>query len=107
MRMKIYRDIEQMSERQLYDLVEHYFDGCDKAIWPMNAFYSELSEYEQNEEIEKFKKNGIHFDPHDQYVGWIKGSSNHVKDLVDLDALVNAIMEDEDNWYNTFIRGRY
>ena len=57
--MRIHREIEQMSEQQLYDLVEHYFDGCDQAVWHMKDFYEILSEEEQNDEIENFKERGF------------------------------------------------
>ena len=94
-----YESIKHMSERELFDLYEYHFDGCDEAVLEMSTFFSCLTKEEQDEVIGDFEKNGIHFNKSDKYVGWIKGSSNRLLDLIDIDALIESINEDEeDDW---------
>ena len=91
--------ISDMDDERLFDVYEYYFDGCEEAVWPMEAFFDYLSEEEQQEEIDRFNSNGIRFDKNDAFVSFKYGSSNNRKAIMDMDALLESIANDEDGYY--------
>ena len=93
------KKLKGLSDSKLFDVYEYYFDGCEEAVWPMKDFLTQYSEEEQQSEIERFKKDGIHFDKSDSYVSFKYGSGNDFKKLMDMDALVESIANDEDDYY--------
>ena len=88
-----------MNDEQLFDMYEYYFDGCEEAVWPMESFFDFLSEEEQQEEINRFNSNGIHFDKNDSFISFKYGSGNDRKALMDMDALLESVANDEDGYF--------
>lgn len=93
------KKLKGLSDSQLFDVYEYYFDGCEEAVWPMKDFLGWYSEEEQQSEIKRFKSAGIHFDKSDSFVSFKFGSGNDRKKLMDMDALVEKIANDEDGCY--------
>lgn len=91
--------ISDMNDEQLFDMYEYYFDGCEEAVWPMESFFDFLSEEEQQEEINRFNSNGIHFDKNDLFISFKYGSGNDRKALMDMDALLESVANDEDGYF--------
>ena len=93
------KKLKGLSDSQLFDVYEYYFDGCEEAIWPMKDFLDFYDKEWKQSEIERFRSSGIHFDESDSFVSFKYGSGNDRKKLMDMDALVEEIANDEDGCY--------
>ena len=91
--------ISGLDDDELFDMYVYYFDGCEEAVWPMEVFCDQLSEEEQQEIIDGFKSSGIHFDKNDAFVSFKYGSSNNRKEIMDMDAFLEEVANDEDEYY--------
>ena len=93
------KKLKGLSDSKLFDVYEYYLDGTEVAVWPMKDFLKQYSEEEQKGFIEKFESAGIHFDKADSFISFKYGSGNDQKKLMDMDALVESIANDEDDCY--------
>lgn len=93
------KKLKGLGDSQLFDVYEYYFDGCEEAIWAMKDFLEFYDKEWQQSEIERFRSSGIHFDESDSFVSFKYGSGNDRKKLMDMDALIEAVANDEDGCY--------
>lgn len=90
------RAISNLTDEELLDLNTNYFEGSEFDVMPMEVFNEWYSEDEREEIINQIKENGKHFDSEEKYISFINGSANNGKTLIDINALIEEVANDED-----------